>query len=58
MQRFRFAKEEVVGSLGTLMGVEGDALEMVEEGDYEGNYAYTFIQERNSAFSAFIEGET
>ncbi|AOH43431.1 ferrous iron transport protein B [Anaerolineaceae bacterium oral taxon 439] len=30
------AKEEVVGSLGTLMGVEGDALEMVEEGDYEG----------------------
>lgn len=30
------AKEEVVGSLGVLMGIEGDALEMVEEGEYEG----------------------
>ena len=30
------AKEEVVGAFGTLFAVAGDALEMVEEGDFAG----------------------
>ena len=48
------AKEEVVGAFGTLFAVAGDALEMVEEGDFAGlvNIAAQFTQ--LSAYSFLI----
>ena len=48
------AKEEVVGVFGTLFAVAGDALEMVEEGDFAGlvNIAAQFTQ--LSAYSFLI----
>ena len=48
------AKEEVVGTFGTLFAVAGDALEMVEEGDFAGlvNIAAHFTQ--LSAYSFLI----
>ena len=48
------AKEEVVGTFGTLFAVAGDALEMVDEGDFAGlvNIAAQFTQ--LSAYSFLI----
>ena len=48
------AKEEVVGTFGTLFAVAGDALEMVDAGDFAGlvNIAAQFTQ--LSAYSFLI----
>ena len=50
------AKEEVVGAFGTLFAVAGDALEMVEEGDFAGlvNIAAAFHYSQLAAYSFLI----
>ena len=50
------AKEEVVGTFGTLFAVAGDALEMVEEGEFAGlsNIAAAFHYSQLAAYSFLI----
>lgn len=48
------AKEEVVGVFGVLYGVSGDALEMVEEGAFEGLSAIAMHFTALSAFSFLL----